>query len=148
MIDICLYRLRIGCYNPSRSLGKGKGEGDHVSYDSWSAFSPNNFPHSMKYFHCDLTNFHTHENIIHCPQSFTLPFISFHIYVYIMFILILSSITLNQNSTMPLWAISQVLFSGLRGDLSLLCNIHIKVAYLYLIARPVSYTHLTLPTIE
>ena len=127
MIGIVMYRIRIGCFNSIKGRGfvfAGKGH-----------FHSHTLSHSpVTYFPLDSLSSNTNTPIYmhtyHDPSSI----LAFVTYIYFMLILMASSLITIAIDIDPPMRYPASVFPGVPGDLSLLCCVHIQVAYFQLIS--------------
>ena len=129
MIDISIYRCRIGIYAGGRGLEKG-GNSRNENYD-FSVFSPN-CPRSTKFYLFEQSTKQFEENVVHGGKYFTNTklFMLFYFYIMLLFTMITQSIVCSPN-----FKINYNIYSGvvyLKWDLSFITVSYIKIACFYL----------------
>ena len=131
MIDISIYRCRIGTFSGGKGLGKG-GNLRNGSYD-FSVFSPTNSPKSTKFYMFEHSTKQFEENVVHNGIYFTYTklFMLFYFYIMLIFTMITLSFVCSPN-----FKVNHNIYPGvvyLNWDLSFISFSQIKIAYFYLI---------------
>ena len=136
MIDIELYRCRIGIFCGGGGCGKGNNFNFKNTAQDFSVFSPTNNLHSTKFYRLNTSTMKMEENIVHSDRHTTTNIMYTLLYFY--FIMLFTIISLSFLCS-PMHSINSLhhLYSGvvyLNWDLSFIAISHIKVAYVYLVS--------------
>ena len=132
MIDLLTYRVRVGSFNPSKRVGKGR-EGCRFSQNC-SPFSPENFSFPIKYLVFDPEYSYIEERTVYSPQQFVVPTILYYLYLYFALLVMVTSSHLTTGGTPQGTGFLMSFVSQMGCGLSFLCTSQIKVAYFYLIS--------------
>ena len=127
MIDLVLYRCRIGGF--CGGMGRGKNK---VSTKDYSMISSKDLPKYTKFLCFEPSTMHIEENVIYGPEYYTQISILMILYLYIISIFGLVTSSLISS---PKFIIPRLLFPGMsyfNCQLSFPAVAHINVAYFYL----------------
>ena len=129
MIDLALYRCRIGLYTRGRAReGFNCGNSKNINYDD-SVFSPTNCPRPTKFYRFDPVSREMEENIVHGNRDFipTNFFMLLYFYIILMFTAISLSFVCSPNFNISFDLHSGVVY--LKWDLSFITISQIKIAF-------------------